>query len=252
MDQVGALRQGPGADTAYQPGGARQQNSPCCLARARSLSPGARARLAPPPPLQVTEADIAAFENSYRGGEEEASDVLRYYAKYEGHMGKLFQCVMCSDPARDSHRFMDLIDAAISEGRVERFKRYSAWAKRTAAKPRPPAAAAAAAVAAAHPGSDAQQPAKAAGKKRRLHKAVAEEAHLALAAQIRGRQQSAFAGLVSSIEAKYGVAADGPENIPTEEEFEAARQRLEQRKNGGSSSGSRGKAAQGARTKAKK
>jgi DnaJ family protein C protein 9 len=86
----------------------------------------------------VTEADLDAFHLKYRGSEEERAEVLRYYARYRGNMGLVFMSVMCSDPDRDSHRFMDIVDAAVAAGEAAApSKNYKAWAKKTAALPRP-------------------------------------------------------------------------------------------------------------------
>ena len=85
----------------------------------------------------ITEEDLDRASAEFRGSPAERADVLRYYRRFEGDMGKLFMFVMCSDAGRDSHRFMDIVDAGIEAGEVERNKRYTAWAKRTAKRPRP-------------------------------------------------------------------------------------------------------------------
>eukprot|EP00887_Chlorella_sp_A99_P007718 scaffold20.g7718.t1 len=160
-------------------------------------------------PGLVTEEDIERFEAEYRGSAEEAGDLLAYYTRFQGDMGQVFEWVMCSDPARDSHRFMDALNAAIKERRVKSFKRYAAWAKCTAAAPRP---------------ADPLAP--------RGRSAAEHEGERALVAAIRGRQRSALGGTLDAIAARYGVAPEGGA-CPTEEEFEAARTRLEARRGGG-------------------
>ena len=50
---------------------------------------------------------------------------------------QVFEWVMCSDAKRDSHRFMDLVQEAISKGEAKRFKAFSAWAKEVSKKPVP-------------------------------------------------------------------------------------------------------------------
>lgn len=52
----------------------------------------------------------------YQGGEEERSDLLRYYTQFRGRMSDVFDHLMCSDPDVDSHRLMDVINAAIQAG----------------------------------------------------------------------------------------------------------------------------------------
>lgn len=44
---------------------------------------------------------------------------------------------MCSDPARDSHRYADWVDAALAAGEAKPHKRYTLWVKRIRAKPAP-------------------------------------------------------------------------------------------------------------------
>lgn len=46
--------------------------------------------------------------------------------------------MMCSDPQVDSHRFMDIIDAAVSSGELKEFKAYRKWAAEVAKTPRHP------------------------------------------------------------------------------------------------------------------
>lgn len=156
--------------------------------------------------LQVTEDDIETFEREFRGSQEEAGEVLRYYLQFQGDMDKAFEWIMCSYPKRDSHRFMDLVEAAIKEGRVKAFKRYRAWAKRVAAARRP---------------ADPLAPPKRSKKQK--------ESEQALVSLIRGRQKSALAGTLDAIAAKYGGAGEAEPVAPTEEEFQQAAQRLGQR-----------------------
>ena len=56
---------------------------------------------------------------TFRGSEEEAQELLQLYQQHRGSMPKVFEWLVCSDPALDSHRFMDTIDAAISRGELE-------------------------------------------------------------------------------------------------------------------------------------
>ena len=148
--------------------------------------------------------------------------MLQYYARFRGDMACVFEFVMCSYAKRDSHRFMDLIDAAIAEGRAKRYKQYTAWAEKVAAKPRP---------------SDPLAPPKAKAKRGSKRGAVLQDEG-ALVAAIRSRHASAFGSLLSDLEARHcgGAPVAGE---PSEEEFLAARQRMEERKAGKGSGGKR-------------
>jgi DnaJ family protein C protein 9 len=56
------------------------------------------------------------LQAEYRGGQEERRDVLTHYQEFNGRMPRVFEWVMLSDTERDSHRYMDWIDAAIEAG----------------------------------------------------------------------------------------------------------------------------------------
>jgi DnaJ family protein C protein 9 len=77
----------------------------------------------------VTEEDVDAFHDSYRGGYEERRDVLEAYGKFEGDMSKVFMWVMCSEEAVDAHRFADIVDEALKNKKVSAYSAYSSWAK---------------------------------------------------------------------------------------------------------------------------
>ena len=146
---------------------------------------------------------------------------------------------MCSEELADSHRFMDLVDAAVKAKQVPAFPKYAAWAKRVAARPRPKTGTAAAAAA----------------KRAKKGAAAGDGGEAALIAQIRGRQQQqqgmqAFrggpgGGVLGKLMAQFGGGPSDLENIPSEEDFQAARQRLEQRASGSGSGSSAATAAGG-------
>lgn len=125
----------------------------------------------------VTEDDLHAFHERFRGGEEERAELLKYYRQFKGDMAKVFEWVMCSDEGADSHRFMDLLDAAIQAKEVPSFAKYASWAKRVAARPRP------------KPGAGAG---KAGSKGKKAGKSSGGD-EAALVAAIRGRQGGALA-----------------------------------------------------------
>ncbi|KAL4441248.1 hypothetical protein ABPG77_011485 [Micractinium sp. CCAP 211/92] len=195
----------------------------------------------------VTEEDLHAFHESFRGSEEERAELLKYYRQFKGDMSKVFEWVMCSDEAADSHRFMDVLDAAIQAKEAPSFAKYAAWAKRVAARPRP------------KPGSGSG---KAGGRGKKAGKAGKAGDEAALVAAIRGRQGGALArigggggGVLGALMRQMGGDI---ENIPSEEDFLAARARLEGKKGasagkqkaGGGSSGRKGAGDSGSKQKA--
>lgn len=130
---------------------------------------------------KVTEADIDKYHQEYRGSEEETADLLQLYNRFRGDMDQVLEWQICSEPKRDSHRFMDAIESAIAEDKVKRYKAYKPWAKDLATKPRP---------------KDPLKP-------RKTRKAEAD-AEQDLALQIRQRNAASFYRLTAELEAKYG------------------------------------------------
>lgn len=52
--------------------------------------------------------------------------MLRAYTQHQGNMTRVFDHVLLSDPALDSHRFMDMMQDGINEGRGG-VKEVSGW-----------------------------------------------------------------------------------------------------------------------------
>jgi DnaJ family protein C protein 9 len=53
---------------------------------------------------------------TYRGSAEERADLLQLYQQHSGGMARVFDWLMLSRPELDSHRFRDIIEAAIAAG----------------------------------------------------------------------------------------------------------------------------------------
>ncbi|CAI5995507.1 unnamed protein product [Closterium sp. NIES-64] len=87
--------------------------------------------------LQITVADIVAFEKQYRGSEQEAKELKELYERFKGRMDMVLECQVCARPEIDSHRFKDILDAAIESGEVKVTKAYKKWAAEAAKKPAP-------------------------------------------------------------------------------------------------------------------
>ncbi|KAI3507591.1 hypothetical protein L1887_22579 [Cichorium endivia] len=155
---------------------------------------------------KVTESDIEEFEASYRGSESEKTDLIDLYNKYKGHMNRLFCSMLCSDHKLDSHRFKDILDDAISSGEVKSTKAYQKWAKQV---------------------SETKQPINLLRPKEKSKKESSDDLYAIISqrqSERKGRLDSMFSSLVS----KYGGGQ--PSCEPSEEEFEAAREKLEKRK----------------------
>ncbi|KAK6149184.1 hypothetical protein DH2020_016709 [Rehmannia glutinosa] len=179
---------------------------------------------------KVTEADIEEFEANYRGSDSEKKDLLELYKKLKGNMEKyfsilffmavslhlsvhyliefvfrLFCCMLCSDSMLDSHRFKDMIDEAISAGELKSTKTYEKWAKKVS-KTKPPTSPL---------------------RRRKKSKKNSEDLY-AIIAQRQTERKGKIDSMFSSLVQKYGGGESVPE--PSEEEFEAARRKLESRR----------------------
>ncbi|KAI5671443.1 hypothetical protein M9H77_11807 [Catharanthus roseus] len=153
---------------------------------------------------KVTEADIEEFEANYRGSETEKKDLIDLYKMHKGNMNRVFCYMLCSDPKLDSHRFKDILDEAITGGEVKSAKAYAKWAKQVS-ETKPPTS-----------------PLK------RRHKSKNSEDLYAIISQRQNERKGKINSMLSSLMSKYG--GDAPASEPSEEEFEAARRKLESKK----------------------
>ncbi|KAG8503352.1 hypothetical protein CXB51_001349 [Gossypium anomalum] len=155
--------------------------------------------------FQVTDADIEEFEANYRGSDSEKKDLIDLYRKFKGNMNKLFCSMLCSDPKLDSHRFKDMLDEAIAAGELKESKAYKKWAQKVS-EMRPPTS-----------------PLRRKGKSNKQP----ESDLFAIISQRRNERKDRFDSMFSSLVSKYGGNA---ESEPTEEEFEAAKRKVESKK----------------------
>ncbi|CAK9157206.1 unnamed protein product [Ilex paraguariensis] len=161
---------------------------------------------------KVTEADIEEFEANYRGSDSEKSDLIDLYEKYKGNMNRLFCSMLCSDAKLDSHRFKDILDEAIATGELKPTKAYKKWAKQVS-ETKPPT-------------SPLRQRQKSKKESEDLYAIISKRQN-----DRRGRVDS----MLSSLMSKYGGGE--PSSEPSEEEFEAARKKIESRKTAKNSNG---------------
>lgn len=160
----------------------------------------------------VTEDDIEEFAASYQGSESEKQDLKDLYTRFKGNMDRVFDQLMCSDPQQDSHRFMDVINDALSAGEVKEYDVYKRWAKKIAKKPRP-------------------APLKGAWKPK---SSEGSEANLLAVIANRQKQRNSMDSLAAALEAKYSGKEKSKKfktqhQEPSEEEFEAAQKRIAER-----------------------
>ena len=165
--------------------------------------------------VPLTEELIEEFAGSYRGGAEERAELLREYKNNEGNMSNVFEWVTLSDPDQDSHRFKIIIDSAIEAGEVKEYPTYKIWATKVAKKKPPPPRGAA----------NTKKEGNSKGAKSKSGPGEGSEGDLmALMAQRQAQRRGAFEAMLSRM---TGGEEMPPE--PTDEEFEAARRRIENR-----------------------
>ncbi|KAE8352520.1 DnaJ domain-containing protein [Aspergillus coremiiformis] len=70
------------------------------------------------------------FKKEYQGSEEEERDLLAAFEKYRGDMDKIYESVMLCNVLDDDERFRAIIDKAIADGQVEKYKKYSEESER--------------------------------------------------------------------------------------------------------------------------
>ncbi|KAI3935221.1 hypothetical protein MKW98_018410 [Papaver atlanticum] len=155
---------------------------------------------------KVTEADIEEFEANYRGSESEIKDLKELYTKHKGNMNRVFCSMLCSDPKLDSHRFRDILNEAIAADELKETKAYKRWVKQV---------------------DEMKPPTERKKKSNKLPKAESENL-LAVITQRRSQRKEQFDSMFSSMVSRYsGSKSESESAEPSEEEFEAARKRLE-------------------------
>ena len=85
-----------------------------------------------PSVVQVTDEELDSYYNSFRGSAAETEELLELFTRHGGDIVKVFEYLPCSEPALDSHRFMDTVRTAISDGKVESSKKFTTWSKKVA------------------------------------------------------------------------------------------------------------------------
>ncbi|XP_029465047.1 dnaJ homolog subfamily C member 9 [Rhinatrema bivittatum] len=67
---------------------------------------------------KITVEDIKAFEETYKGSEEEVTDVKQAYLDFHGDMDKIMQSVLCAVETEDEPRIRKIIQQAIDSEEV--------------------------------------------------------------------------------------------------------------------------------------
>lgn len=67
----------------------------------------------------VTAEDIAAYEKKYRGGKDEEEDLMSYYKRFDGDVGRAVDYIPYSDVS-DLVRFVQFWDEKVADGELNR------------------------------------------------------------------------------------------------------------------------------------
>lgn len=84
----------------------------------------------------VTPEQIEEFAQQYKGSDEEKEDVLKAYTQGKGDMQFVMDNVMLAETDEDMQRFRAIIDQAIAEEKVPKFKKYMQKPRKQSAKRR--------------------------------------------------------------------------------------------------------------------
>ena len=171
---------------------------------------------------KVTVADIDKFSSTYKGSEEEKTDIIEAYYQHSGNFRDIMETVILAE-AEDEDRIIGILNKAIGDGEVEILPGYQKI----------------------YSGRDGKGSAKPAAKKRKKKASSSnkEDDLDSLANMIRSKNQRAAEGhgAFSSIFAKYGgedlEEGDIGQDPLGDEEFERIRASL----GDGSKSKKRGK-----------
>lgn len=74
---------------------------------------------------KVDEHAIEEFKNEYQGSDGEKTDLLAAYTKFKGRMDDIYEHVMASNVLEDDDRFRAIIDTAIKDEKVSKYKAYA-------------------------------------------------------------------------------------------------------------------------------
>ncbi|KAK5626279.1 hypothetical protein RRF57_001994 [Xylaria bambusicola] len=181
----------------------------------------------------ISNDTIEKFAAKYKGSDEERDDILVAYEENEGDMDAIYEAVMLSNVLKDDGRFRKIIDDAIASEDVPAFKAYVKESKKSRQ---------ARIKAAKDEASEAEEYAKELGihdklfgDKKGKKKGSSEDDLAALIRRNHQRRES----FLDNLTAKYGATlAKGKkgkkrrveESEPSEEAFEAAAARLEEKK----------------------
>jgi len=167
---------------------------------------------------KITAEEIDNYAKSFKGSELEVEDVKKAYLEHQGDMESIIEGVVLSS-WDDEERFRSIIDAAIKAGEVPVFDSYRKRNKKRvrAAKRREK--------------KEAQELER---------ESQTENGNGSLEQLIVGNRKDRFSSLISNLESKYGGDAKAERTAKrkheavgdeaTEEEFLAARKRLETKK----------------------
>jgi DnaJ family protein C protein 9 len=192
----------------------------------------------------VTEDSIKKISEEYKGSEQEREDILNAYTKVKGKLDRVYDLVMLSDILEDDERFRKIIDEEIEKGNVESYEAYERENNDEARERSKAAERKRRAAWEKKHGSSKEAADKARSKQKGKGKQTSGNGDLgSLAALIQGRQKARMGGaFFENLEAKYAPQSTARRNNkratpmddePTEEEFQAARKRLQRGTKGG-------------------
>ncbi|WBW75224.1 nucleolar DNAJ domain protein, DNAJC9 family, implicated in mRNA splicing [Schizosaccharomyces osmophilus] len=151
----------------------------------------------------VSGDTVTEFKASYQNSEEEKKDVFEAYERRKGSMDGILEEVMCSEIS-DEERFRNMIDEAISQGVIPKYKLYKPNEKSRKKRVR----------AAEKEAQEAEELAKELGLDEKLNKRkkTDESGEEALGAIIRSRQKNRIDDMITALENRYAKPKSQPKS----------------------------------------
>lgn len=170
----------------------------------------------------VDTGAIEKIKKEYQGSEEERNDLLAAFETCKGDMDRVYESVMLSNVLDDDERFRGIIDKAIADGEVKKWKKYTEEPEEKKKQRLKRAQAEA---------EEAEELAKELDVKGKKRKRAAKPDLNDLAALIQKRQGTRAASFLDQLEAKYATGkgkkrAAGVRDEPPEEAFAANAARM--------------------------
>ncbi|KAI8060356.1 hypothetical protein BC940DRAFT_323345 [Gongronella butleri] len=182
---------------------------------------------------EVNAETIAAHSLKYRGSEEEANDVLKYFEAFNGNMDRMLANIMLST-ADDAEKFVAILQERLGADVAKRYPQLAKTTTAAAHRRRKQAEAKEAKEAEKHQADTEERKRKKQAKKQADDSASAESSLQALIMQRQAQRRADFTTIIDNIAARAAAdqskkrkrPANDENDEPSEDQFQEASKRL--------------------------